>query len=209
MVVVSRCALTGINSLFGAATPCYSAEICKNEFNCANYRKDQELRVRPSLQHCSAVSSLLSRRHFSASMVLTTPFGSLRGRLDFRTSFGFRLSAFGFSSHLLSAALLLICPRPALAADTLAPSNRVLHAPPAPVPGRLASFHPAPGFKIQLVATEPMVSSPVAIAFDENGRLFVAEMRDYPNRGNASPHLGRVRVLTDPDFEGVYQNSTV
>jgi putative membrane-bound dehydrogenase-like protein len=87
-------------------------------------------------------------------------------------------------------------------------SNRVLHTS-SPVAEGLASFRLASGFKIQLVATEPMVSAPVAIAFDEKGRLFVAEMRDYQNRGSASPRLGRIRVLTDPDSEGVYQTSTV
>jgi putative membrane-bound dehydrogenase-like protein len=110
---------------------------------------------------------------------------------------------------LLSTIFLFTCAHAALAADTLTSSNRVLHVSSTPVAEGLASFRLASGFKIQLVAIEPMVSTPVAIAFDEKGRLFVAEMRDYPNRGNASPHLGRVRVLTDPDSEGVYQTSTV
>src|SRR4051812_20545554 len=34
---------------------------------------------------------------------------------------------------------------------------------------------------IELVAAEPDVISPVAIAWDSDGRLFVAEMSDYPN----------------------------
>jgi len=150
--------------------------------------------------------------HFSASLFLPSsppPFGRARCLFGFRISFGPRISAFGFLLPLLSTFLLFTPPHPTLAADTLTSSNRVLHASSTPAAESLASFRLASGFKIQLVATEPMVSSPVAVAFDENGRLFVAEMRDYPNRGNISPHLGRVRVLTDPDSEGVYQTSTV
>jgi len=95
------------------------------------------------------------------------------------------------------------------AAESAPQTNRVVHASPTTSAERLAPFHVAPGFKIELIASEPMVTSPVAIAFDDSGRLFVAEMRDYPNRGEASPHLGRVRLLTDPDATGVYQTSTV
>ena len=36
-----------------------------------------------------------------------------------------------------------------------------------------------PGFDIQLVASEPMVQEPVAMAWDGNGRLYVAEMNTY------------------------------
>jgi putative membrane-bound dehydrogenase-like protein len=42
------------------------------------------------------------------------------------------------------------------------------------------TFRVPPGFKVELVAAEPRVVSPVALAFDEDGRLYVAEMRDYP-----------------------------
>src|SRR6266571_587931 len=46
----------------------------------------------------------------------------------------------------------------------------------------LATFHLADErLVVELVAAEPNVISPVAIAWDAQGRLFVAEMRDYPN----------------------------
>ena len=44
----------------------------------------------------------------------------------------------------------------------------------------LKAFETEPGFTVTLVATEPLVIDPVALAFDERGRLFVAEGRDYP-----------------------------
>src|SRR5690242_12084925 len=41
-----------------------------------------------------------------------------------------------------------------------------------------AGFSLQPGFRMELVASEPMVVAPVAMAFDEKGRLFIAEMPD-------------------------------
>src|SRR5258707_196141 len=73
----------------------------------------------------------------------------------------------------------------------------------------LGSFQIKPGFRIELVAAEPMVVAPVAMAFDEDGRLFVAEMRDYPDRREENPHLGRIRLLEDTDSDGVFDASTV
>jgi putative membrane-bound dehydrogenase-like protein len=73
----------------------------------------------------------------------------------------------------------------------------------------LAGFSVKPGFRLELVAEAPMVESPVALAFDERGRLFVAEMRDYPDRRDEEPHRGRIRVLEDLDEEGKFQTSTV
>ena len=105
--------------------------------------------------------------------------------------------------------LILCCYAAAQAAETSSASNNVLHAAPGSASAPLAAFRVSPGFKVEVVAQAPLVTAPVAIAFDENGRLFVAEMRDYPDRGEVTPHLGRVRVLTDPDSEGVFQTSTV
>jgi putative membrane-bound dehydrogenase-like protein len=62
-----------------------------------------------------------------------------------------------------------------------------------------------PALSIELVAAEPEVTSPVAIAWDEDGRLYVAEMRDYP----VGPVSGRVRRLEDRDGDGRYEHATV
>lgn len=86
-----------------------------------------------------------------------------------------------------------------------------LRADPLTPQQELATFKTLPGFKVELVASEPNVVDPVAMAFDERGRLFVCEMRGYPNGGVASgPETrGRVRCLTDKDGDGVYETSTV
>src|SRR6185503_21230206 len=62
----------------------------------------------------------------------------------------------------------------------------------------LKTFTVAPGFRIDLVASEPDVMDPVAMAFDEDGRIFVAEMADYP----LGPPSGRIRLLEDTDGDG-------
>lgn len=66
-----------------------------------------------------------------------------------------------------------------------------------------------PGFHVELVASEPNVASPVALAFDERGRLFVAEMIDYSERRDEMPHLGRIRMLEDTKGIGVFDKSTI
>ncbi|HTU93315.1 MAG TPA: PVC-type heme-binding CxxCH protein [Gemmataceae bacterium] len=74
-----------------------------------------------------------------------------------------------------------------------------------------ATFHLPKGFDVELVAAEPDVIDPVAMAFDEDGRIFVAEMRGYPNGGLATGHItsGRIKVLEDGDGDGVYETSRV
>jgi putative membrane-bound dehydrogenase-like protein len=69
-----------------------------------------------------------------------------------------------------------------------------------------ASFRLADSsLSIDLSAAEPEVLSPVAIAFDADGRLFVAEMLDYPNAQTS----GRIRLLEDRDGDGRYETATV
>ncbi|MBM3837296.1 MAG: c-type cytochrome [Verrucomicrobia bacterium] len=58
---------------------------------------------------------------------------------------------------------------------------------------------------VELVAAEPNVISPVAIAWDADGRLFVAEMIDYP----LGPGTGQIRRLEDLDGDGQYEKATV
>src|SRR6476659_9109432 len=80
----------------------------------------------------------------------------------------------------------------------------------------LKAMHVRPGMKIELVAAEPLVVDPVAFDWGPDGRLWVVEMRDYPcgitwNKegdefGNPG---GRVKVLTDVDGDGKYDQATV
>ena len=73
----------------------------------------------------------------------------------------------------------------------------------------VATWKVKPGFELQLAANEPQVRDPVAISFDENGRMFVVEMIDYSEMRDVTPHLGRISVLEDKDGDGIYETSTV
>jgi len=75
--------------------------------------------------------------------------------------------------------------------------------------GAIATWKVKPGFKLELAATEPLVRDPIAISFDENGRMFVCEMIDYSEERDRQPHLGRVSMLEDKNGDGVYDTSTV
>ena len=74
----------------------------------------------------------------------------------------------------------------------------------------LGSIEVQPGFKVELVAAEPLVMDPVAIDWGPDGKLWVVEMADYPlgmdDRGKPG---GRVRYLEDTDGDGKYDSSTL
>jgi putative membrane-bound dehydrogenase-like protein len=93
--------------------------------------------------------------------------------------------------------------------DTFAAEASVSDAPVSRVTNAVPGMRIRQGFRVELVASDSAVSAPTALAFDENGRLFVAEMRDYPERREQSPHLGRIRLLEDTDGDGVFDSSTV
>ncbi|HVU87451.1 MAG TPA: PVC-type heme-binding CxxCH protein [Pirellulales bacterium] len=58
---------------------------------------------------------------------------------------------------------------------------------------------------IDLVAAEPDVTSPVAMCWDADGAMYVAEMRDYP----VGPASGTIRKLVDADGDGHYERATL
>lgn len=74
----------------------------------------------------------------------------------------------------------------------------------------IQSMHPRPGYVVELMAAEPLVMDPVAMAWGADGRLWVAEMADYPNGldGKGQPG-GRIRFLQDSDGNGSYDQSTL
>jgi putative membrane-bound dehydrogenase-like protein len=86
-------------------------------------------------------------------------------------------------------------------------------APDGPLSPRaeLATFRLSNGFHAELVACEPGVVDPVAMCFDEDGRIVVCEMRGYPNAGVGTGVVtsGRIKILEDRDGDGLYETSTV
>ena len=67
-----------------------------------------------------------------------------------------------------------------------------------------------PGFEVRLFASEPMVVNPVAMTWDERGRLWVVELYEYP-KGAPKGEKGRdrIKILEDTDADGVADKVTV
>ncbi|MDP7049186.1 MAG: FG-GAP-like repeat-containing protein [Verrucomicrobiota bacterium] len=67
-----------------------------------------------------------------------------------------------------------------------------------------------PGYKVELMVSEPLVMDPVAFEWDEHGRLWVVEMADYPlgldDKGKPG---GRIRILEDRDGDSRYDRTTI
>ena len=97
-----------------------------------------------------------------------------------------------------SAVIALAC---ALVALGPAPAG-----PPYAAPETLSHFRIEPGFRIELVAAEPDIQSPIAMDIDERGRWFVVEMPGYPLDTRPT---GRIRLLEDTDGDGKPDRSSV
>jgi putative membrane-bound dehydrogenase-like protein len=71
----------------------------------------------------------------------------------------------------------------------------------------LKTFTVAKGFKMDLVAAEPLVTDPIAVAIDENLRMYVVEMNGYSE--NRDDKLSRIRLMDDKDGDGKYETSKI
>jgi glucose/arabinose dehydrogenase len=126
---------------------------------------------------------------------------------------------FGHTSYSLRVSTRINCAWIALLFETaslLAQTNAQPKSPPPfaspPLsPAESAKLiHVRPGYEVELVASEPLLESPVAIDWDEQGRMWVVEMVDYPLGvdGKGKPG-GRLRILEDTDGDGKYDKSTL
>lgn len=76
----------------------------------------------------------------------------------------------------------------------------------------MKTFHLPKGYNVELVASEPMINEPVTIAWDGNGRMYVAEMNTYMQdvngTGTNSP-VSKIKLLVDTNGDGKMDKSTV
>ena len=81
----------------------------------------------------------------------------------------------------------------------------------SPLPPEEAASHIKidAGLRLELVASEPQIHSPVAMAFDADGTLYVVEMLDYPTPDPTRPPLGRIKALEDRDGDGRFEHARV
>lgn len=76
----------------------------------------------------------------------------------------------------------------------------------------MKTMHLPEGYRLELVASEPMIKEPVAIAWDGNARMYVAEMLTYMQDADASGEqepISRISLLEDTDNDGKMDKSTV
>ena len=95
--------------------------------------------------------------------------------------------------------------------DVDAPLAAPSHAGPLDPLEERTTFQVPVGFEVSLVAAEPDVIDPVAMAFDERGRLYVVEMPGFPNGDTAegTPSIpGRVKLLENPGADHRYRKCT-
>ena len=64
------------------------------------------------------------------------------------------------------------------------------------------------GFHVQVVAAEPNLVNPVAMCFDEKGRIWVTESLEYPRR-NPGPGQDRIKVLEDTNHDGTMDKVSI
>lgn len=76
----------------------------------------------------------------------------------------------------------------------------------------MKTFYLPEGYKVELVASEPMIDEPVTIAWDGAGRMYVAEMNTYMQDVNGTGTdrpISKIKLLEDTDGDGKMDKSTV
>jgi mono/diheme cytochrome c family protein/glucose/arabinose dehydrogenase len=115
--------------------------------------------------------------------------------------------------------LLMICPLLAQNGDKAGEVQQAvpshLTVPPAPIltaEQEMKTFKIAPGFHVELVASDPLVHNPVAMTFGPDGRIWVVEMSGFmpnPDGVGEDAKVGSVVVLADTDGDGRMDKRTV
>lgn len=89
---------------------------------------------------------------------------------------------------------------------TCGDSRKVSSGGPVEPEDALSTFQLEPGFKIELISSEPVVSDPVDMEIDEYGRLYVVEMHGYPLD---TSRVSQIKLLRDNDGDGKFEQSIV
>ena len=66
----------------------------------------------------------------------------------------------------------------------------------------MADFILPPGFEVTLFASEPDISKPINMAFDEKGRLWVSQSSEYPIKAGEGEGTDRISILEDSNGDG-------
>ena len=115
------------------------------------------------------------------------------------------------NTHLVRNSLLalIFSFSPNLQADDFVPRRQSAAPGPALSPAEAIAKMTVPeGFHVELVASEPALQNPVAMAFDDRGRIFVTESFEYPRR-EPGPGRDKIKILEDKDGDGTAETVTV
>ena len=93
--------------------------------------------------------------------------------------------------------------------DDFIPRTQKVPPGPALTPAQaMAKMTLPPGFRVELVASEPALQNPVAMAFDDRGRIYVTESFEYPRR-EPGPGRDKIKIFEDKDGDGLAETVTV
>src|SRR5258708_22803115 len=116
----------------------------------------------------------------------------------------FRISAASVVAMTVALTALL----PAQNAEKPPHGQDLLPGPPLSPAEAIKKMKVPEGFSVELVASEPDIVNPVAMTFDERGRIWITESLEYPRR-DAGKGRDRVKVLEDSQGDGHYDKITV
>ena len=87
--------------------------------------------------------------------------------------------------------------------------NPMLSAPVTPAEQTVAQMYVPEGFRAELILAEPDVHQPIAFAFDERGRIWVAEAYSYPQKRPSGEGLDRIVIFTDTNGDGQFDSRKI
>ena len=102
--------------------------------------------------------------------------------------------------------------KPGVVQAPIVPAELIPPSPPLTPEQSLKAFVVAPGYRVELVAAEPLVRHPVVLQFGPDGRLWVVEMTGYMEDFDGTTEdrpKGAVVVLSDTDGDGRMDKRTV
>jgi len=96
--------------------------------------------------------------------------------------------------------------------DSLSLRKTIPEAPVLAADEAIKKMHIEDGLEVKLVASEPLIAAPVAMSFDDKGRIWVVEMQDYMpdtvGTGEDQP-TGKVVILSDKNKDGMMDDVKV
>lgn len=87
--------------------------------------------------------------------------------------------------------------------------NPMPSPPRTPAEQTIAQMYLPEGFRAELIAAEPDLHQPVAFAFDERGRIWVAEAYSYPTKRPLGQGLDKIVIFEDRDGDGKFETHRI